>query len=59
MTISNEVAHAIRAAQKWQQWGRFAATRYLQRRGVDLRLWYLCRRLEAVKGLPVVGRFAI
>jgi hypothetical protein len=38
---------AIRAAQNHKTWGRQAALRYCQRRGVPLRLYYLARQLEA------------
>ncbi len=57
--MSEQVKHAITAAQKFKSWGRFASMRYCQNRGVDLSLWYLARRLEACKGLPLEGRFAL
>ena len=40
--------HAIRAAKNWQSWGRFAATRYCQKRGVPLELVRIARQLESV-----------
>ena len=43
--------HAIRAANNWRSWGRFAAVRYCQRRGVPTRLFYLARQLAAIKGV--------
>lgn len=42
--------HAIRAAQNWHRWGRYAATRYAQKNGVPLTLVRLARQLESVKG---------
>jgi hypothetical protein len=48
MTITTQ--HAIRAARSWRSWGRYATIRYLQRRGVPLRLYYLARQLEALEG---------
>ena len=38
--------HAIRAAQHLKQWGRYAAMRYCQLRGVPLSLLTLARVLE-------------
>lgn len=40
-------AHAIHAAHHRRSWGRFAARRYCERRGVPLRLYFLACRLEA------------
>lgn len=37
---------AIRAAQNWSRWGRVAALRYAQRRGVPTALLALSRLLE-------------
>lgn len=47
MTIAQ---HAIRAAQNWNRWGRYAATRYAQKNGASLTLVRLARQLEATKG---------
>lgn len=38
---------AIRAAKLYPSIGRYAALRYVQRRGVPERLYYLARMLEA------------
>jgi hypothetical protein len=57
--MSDTCIHVLKAAQNWHIWGRYATIRYLQKRGVDERLWYLSRRLEACKGLPLDGRFVI
>lgn len=37
---------AVRAAQNWTSWGRFAALRYAQRRGCPTALIALARLLE-------------
>lgn len=37
---------AVRAAQNWHTWGRVAALRYAQRRGVPVALLGLARLLE-------------
>ena len=43
---------AIFAAKHWRQWGFHAVRRYLERRGVPLRLAVLARQLEvAARGL--------
>ena len=49
-TLHPAAWHAIRAAQNWNSWGRYAATRYAQNRGVPLALVRLARQLEATKG---------
>jgi len=44
-----DIIHAKRAAENYNNWGRFAALRYCQRRNVPMRLYYLCRLLHAAK----------
>lgn len=44
---------AIRAAQNFRAWGRQAAVRYCETRGVPLGLLRLARQLEAVKCLSL------
>jgi hypothetical protein len=48
MTIHPHAQHAIRAASNWHRWGRYAATRYCQKRGVPLGLLRLARQLQSV-----------
>lgn len=42
---------AITAARNFHTWGRFAALRYVQKRGCPERLYYLARLLEAAQGV--------
>ena len=42
---------ALHAARHCRQWGRVAALRYVQSRGVSLRLYYLARTLHAASNL--------
>lgn len=44
-----QAQHAIRAAQNWKTWGRYAATRYCEKRSIPLTLVRLARQLEALK----------
>lgn len=43
--------HAIRAAQNIHRWGRYAARRYTERRGVPASLYRLARQLQALDKL--------
>lgn len=47
--MSNQAQIAIVAAQNARSWGRFAAVRYCQKRGVSVRLLTIALQLEAVK----------
>ena len=47
--MSTIASLAIRAAIGRRSWGRFAARRFCERRGVPLRLYHLACRLEAAK----------
>ena len=49
--MMEQANHAVRAAKNVNSWGIYAATRYIQKRGVHPRLFQLARQLEAVKGL--------
>ena len=40
---------AIKAAMNFKNWGRHAAWRYAEKRGVPFALYRLARQLEAVK----------
>ena len=40
---------AIRAAKNRRNWGRYAARRFVEKRGVSLRLYRLACQLEAAK----------
>jgi len=42
---------ALRAAQNVNRWGRYAARRYVERRGVHPALYRLARQLEAMRYL--------
>lgn len=53
MRFNYNTFHALRACLYYREWGRFATIRYLQKRGVPLRLLYLARQLEALKGVVV------
>lgn len=50
-TQTREAALAIRAAQHRHQWGRYAARRFCETRGVPLGLYRLACQLEATKHL--------
>ena len=47
--MTNQAKHAIRAARNKHKWGRHAAQRYSQRRGVPAGLYRLACQLEASK----------
>lgn len=51
LPISQKTTDAIRAAQHVNQWGRYAARRYAEKRGVPASLYRLARQLEAMKYL--------
>lgn len=45
-TISTQAAMAVRAARNRRVWGRWATARYLEKRGVPLRLYQIAVALE-------------
>lgn len=45
-SICPEAAHAIRAAHHYKSWGRDAAIRYCQKRGVHIHLLELALQLK-------------
>lgn len=47
--MTYEARFAIFAAKHRHQWGREAAKRYCERRGIPLALYYLACRLEAAE----------
>jgi hypothetical protein len=51
MNLHPQAHHAVRAAKNVKSWGRFAARRYCERRGVPLGLYRLARQLEALRYL--------
>lgn len=48
MTHPTKTLAIIYAARNWHIWGPYAATRYCQKRGLDVRLVRIARQLEAV-----------
>lgn len=48
--LSREASIAIRAARNFKSWGRYAAWRYCEKRGVSFSLYRLARVLEAAEG---------
>ena len=46
--MTTQTQQTIRAAKHWTSWGRWATIRYLQKRNIPLRLWYLARQCEAL-----------
>lgn len=51
-----QAQHAIRAAKLYPTIGRFAALRYCQKRGVNLRLYYLARMLQAAQKVDLQSK---
>lgn len=49
MTTHPHAAAAVRAAQNYQRWGKYAATRYALKRGVHPALIRLARQLQAIE----------
>lgn len=47
LPTSQKAVDAVRAAQNVNRWGRYAARRYAQKRGVPASLYRLARQLEA------------
>lgn len=45
--MSNQAAVAITAAQNYKSWGRYAAVRFCEKRGVPRRLLTLALQLNA------------
>lgn len=50
MSEKTKAEIAIRAAKNFKAWGRFAAWRYCEKRGVSFSLYRLARVLEAAEG---------
>ena len=46
--MNEHAQHAIRAARNVHSWGRFAARRYCENRGVHPSLYRLARQLQAL-----------
>lgn len=49
MSLTDTAMHALKAARMWDNIGRYAAIRYIAKRGIPLRLVILARQLEAVR----------
>jgi hypothetical protein len=47
LPTSQKATDAVRAAQNVNRWGRYAARRFTQKRGVPASLYRLARQLEA------------
>lgn len=56
LTISHSrAAVALNAARNRNRWGIYATIRYVIRMKCPLNLYFLARRLEAIKNLKVVA----
>lgn len=51
LPTSQKAVDAVRAAQNVNRWGRYAARRYAQKRGVPASLYRLARQLETLDRL--------
>ena len=49
--MNEQAHHAVRAARNVKNWGRFAARRYCEKRGVHPTLYRLARQLEVSRYL--------
>ena len=47
MTHPTKTAAIVYVAHNWTRWGRYAATRYCEKRGIDVRLVRIARQIEA------------
>jgi hypothetical protein len=50
-TMVYDAYHAVRAASNRHQWGPYAARRYVEKRGVPVRLYWLAGLLQ-LRGNP-------
>lgn len=46
-TELNQTQHIVRAVNNRELWGAWATMRYIQKRGIDIRLYRLARQLDA------------
>ena len=49
--MNEQAYHAVRASKNVRNWGRYAAKRYAEKRGVPPSLYRLARQLEAQRYL--------